>query len=97
MRRNLRGGLLLGWLLLAAWAPSSEACHRCRGYAPASYCAGYTYPGYISSGYTCGGYTYASPMGYYDGGGYVATGGSYYGGDAWASNSPGTGPLCSCS
>jgi hypothetical protein len=67
MTRNLRKALLLASMVVAVWATSSEACHLRRACGPAP-CGG-------------GGYGYASPTGYYGGGGgYYATDGDYYGG-----------------
>jgi hypothetical protein len=66
MMRNWKG-LLLTSMLVAMWASSAEACHRRRACPPAP----------------CGdaGYGYASPTGYYGGGGgYYGGGGGYYGG-----------------
>ena len=70
MTRTWRGSLLIASMLIAAWATTSEACHRRRACAPQPSC-----------GYEGGGYTSASPQGYYGaGGGYATTGGGYYGG-----------------
>ena len=65
MTRTSRGSLLIASMLVVAWATTSEACHRRRAYAPATYC----YAGY------------AGPTGYYGaGGGYGMAGGGYYAG-----------------
>jgi hypothetical protein len=66
MTRNLRVSLLMASVLIVTWATTSEACHRRRACAP------------DPCGYA--GNAYASPTGYYDGGGYTTTGGGYYGG-----------------
>jgi hypothetical protein len=67
MTRNLGGSLLIAAALVAAYATPSEACHRRRACAQQS--CGYA------------GYTYASPTGYYGGGGgYYTADGGYYGG-----------------
>ena len=42
MTRTLRGSLLIASMLIATWATTSEACHRRRACAPATYCRGYT-------------------------------------------------------
>ena len=70
MTRDLRGSLLIASMLVVVWATTSEACHRRRAYAPATYYS----PGY----------TYASPAGYSNGGGGYGTaaGGSSGGGHA---------------
>ena len=64
MTRTSRGSLLIASMLVVAWATTSEACHRRRAYAPATYCyAGYAGPtGYYGAG---GGYGMAGyPGGY---------------------------------
>ncbi len=67
MMRNLRGSLLIASMLGMTWATSSEACHWRRSYTS------------TSCGYS--GNTYASPTGYYGGGGgYYPANGGYYGG-----------------
>jgi hypothetical protein len=72
MTRNLRRSLLIASMLIVAWATTSEACHRRRARATATYCY---------SGYTYGGYAYAGSTGQYDAAGnYVPAGGGYYGG-----------------
>jgi len=70
MTRNLKVGLLVASMLFVLWTTSSEAClWRRRACQPN--------PCYYQSG--C---TYGSPTGYYSSGqgGYVTTGGGYYGG-----------------
>jgi hypothetical protein len=66
MTRNWRESLLIASIVIVAWATTSEACHRRRARAYATYgYAGYAYPG---------------PTGYYGaGGGYGMAGGGYYG------------------
>jgi hypothetical protein len=66
MTRTLRASLLIASMVVAVWATSSEACHRRRACRP------------DPCGYS--GYGYASPTGYYGGGGGYTTGGGYYGG-----------------
>ena len=69
MTLNLRKSLLIASMVIVAWATTSEACHRRRAYAPATYYYG---------GYASPGYGYATPTGYYGaGGGYASTYGGY--------------------
>ena len=64
MTRTLRGSLLIASMLVVACATTSEACHRRRACAPAADLLR-----------RCAGVRYASPAGYYNGGGgYAATG-----------------------
>jgi len=87
MTRTLVRSLLTASLIAAAWATTSEACHRRRARAAAqAVCYG------APQGYA--GYASPSPTGYYDAsGGYAAPGaaGSYPGGGypAGAYGSPG--------
>jgi hypothetical protein len=76
MTRTLKGSLLIGSMLVATWATSSEACHRRRSCAPAPTC----YSGCNSTGYYGGGGGYATGGGGYYNSGYAGATAGYSGG-----------------